>query len=91
MAKVSNKDICTSNRCEIKGQASHCFFLLSFTLFFLLLFFLCVVKERDLLCGHQDALLLKPYAAKQKNVGLGLGGDGRTQELKFEAGNESPF
>lgn len=87
MAKVSNKDICTSNRCEIKGQASHCFFLLSFTL----LFFLCVVKERDLLCGHQDALLLKPYAAKQKNVGLGLGGDGRTQELKFEAGNESPF
>lgn len=79
MAKVSNKDICTSNRCEIKGQASHCFF------------FLCVVKERDLLCGHQDALLLKPYAAKQKNVGLGLGTDGRTQELKFEAGNESPF
>lgn len=53
-------------------SVSHYF---SFTLF------LYVVKEIDLLCGHlrQEALLLNPYAAKQKNVGLKRTGPSRVK------------
>lgn len=71
MAKVSNNDICTSNRCETKGQASDCFFLLSFTLFFFYSFSVCCQRDRSLMWSSQArSSTAQPLCSQTEECGL---------------------